>query len=389
MWIRKLALASLAVMALAASAGVVVRDEEALLAKKAGPGSGPGAAEPAPGPMAMPVPFAPVVRKTIPIYLDYSARTEAMRTIALRPKVSGFVGAQFFAEGADVKAGDLLYKLDDRDYRAALDQARALVARDEAALDYAKANAERSSMLVRSGAVTQDAVEQRSSAQRQAEAAVSVEAAAARTAEINLGYTEIRAPFAGRIGRDQAPVGTLIMAGDATLNTLVQLDPIYVAFNPSETDLVEIQKARASGRIDAEVRLPGAADGAPQKGQLTFLDNAVDRATGTITARATIGNPGSTLLPGQYVRIRLLVRLQPDAMMVPLAALGSSQLGKFVYVIGKDDKAEQKLVTLGPADGDLVAVNGVAEGDRIITGNLQKIGPGALVKPLSPVVAAN
>ena len=122
---------------------------------------------------------------------------------------------------------------------------------------------------------------------------------------------------------------------------------------------------------------------AHHKGELTFLDNVVDRATGTITARATIANADFTLLPGQYVRVRLHLKDEPDALLVPQAALGSSQLGKYVYVVGEGNKAEQRLVTLGPTDGDLVAVTkGVNEGDQIITGNLQKIGPGAPVQPL-------
>src|SRR6202035_4598461 len=198
--------------------------------------------------------------------------------------------------------------------------------------------------------------------------------AAVRTAELNLGYTEIRAPFAGRLGRNQAPVGALIGVAGAPLNTLVQLDPIYVTFNPSETDLVEIQHARAAGKIAADILLPG---------ELTFIDNAVDRSTGTIVARATIANADLSLLPGQYVRVRLAIRTEPDALMVPQTALGSSQLGKFVYVVGEGNKADQRLVSLGPSDGGLVAVlKGVSEGEQVINGNLQKIGPGALVKPL-------
>jgi multidrug efflux system membrane fusion protein len=208
--------------------------------------------------------------------------------------------------------------------------------------------------------------------------------AAVHTAEINLSYTQIRAPFSGRLGRNQASIGTLVTAGSSTLNTLVQLDPIYVTFNPSEADLATIDQARAKGNIDADVFLPG--EGKPRySGQLTFLDNSVDRSTGTIIARATIANVDLTLLPGQYVRIRLAVSEQPDALMVPQTALGSSQLGKYVYVVSKDNKADLRLVSLGPADGTLIAIEkGVAADDRVISGNLQKIGPGSLVRPLPP-----
>jgi multidrug efflux pump subunit AcrA (membrane-fusion protein) len=163
---------------------------------------------------------------------------------------------------------------------------------------------------------------------------------------------------------------------------IVQLDPIYVTFNPSETDLVAIQRARAAGKVAADILLPGETR-ARHGGELTFIDNAVDRSTGTIVARATIGNADLGLLPGQYVRIRLAIGTEPDALMVPEAALGSSQLGKYVYVVGEGNKVDQRLVSLGPSDSGLVAVlKGVSEGERVINGNLQKIGPGALVQPL-------
>jgi RND family efflux transporter MFP subunit len=131
-------------------------------------------------------------------------------------------------------------------------------------------------------------------------------------------------------------------------------------------------------RSRSKVSLPDDAS-ADYSGELTFIDNGVDRATGTITARATVPNPKFTLLPGQYVRVRLHVRDEPDALLVPQIVLGSSQLGKYVYVVGPDSKAEQKIVTLGPTEGDSVSVTGLAENDRVITGNLQKIGPGSPV----------
>jgi multidrug efflux system membrane fusion protein len=335
-----------------------------------------------PAMMAMPVPVAKIVRKTIPIYLEYSARTEAIRNVALQAKIAGYVQTQNVADGADVKEGDLLYTIDPRDYQAALDSAKAQLQRDTAALDYARGNVERGTSLANNGYLDKNTFEQRTSALRQAEAAIAIAQAAVRSAEINLSYTEIRAPFTGRLGRNQASVGTLITAGSATLNTLVQLDPVYVTFNPSETDLDAIEKARSKGPVKAEIYLPGD-DKARTSGEVTFVDNTVDRSTGTIVARATIANADHSLLPGQYVRIRLAVSEQPDALVVPQTALGSSQLGKYVYVIGKDNKVDMRLVSLGPTDGKLVAITkGISEGDQVISGNLQKIGPGSLVQPL-------
>ena len=347
-------------------------------------GGQPAKASAGPGQFAMPVPVTKIVRKTIPIYLEYAARTEAIRNVALQAKIAGYVQKQHVDDGADVKEGDLLYTIDPRDYQAALDSAKAQLQRDKAALDYAKGNVERGTSLANNGYLDKNTFEQRTSALRQSEAAIAIAEAAVRSAEINLGYTEIRAPFAGRLGRNQASVGALLTAGSATLNTLVQLDPVYVTFNPSETDLAAIEQARAKGKVTAEVYLPGDAT-ARTTGDVTFVDNTVDRSTGTIVARATIANADRSLLPGQYVRIKLAVSERPDALVVPQTALGSSQLGKYVYVVGEGNKADMRLVSLGPTDGALVAIDkGLAEGDRVISGNLQKIGPGSLVQPLPP-----
>lgn len=344
---------------------------------------GDAGAAPAPGQQAMPVPVTAIVRKTIPIYLDYSARTEAIRNVTLRAKVSGYIAAQAVADGSDVQSGDLLYRIDARDYRAELDQAKAQVQRDEASLAYLRSNLTRGNELATTGYLDKDSFDQRQSAVHQAEAAVAMSKAAVHTAEINLDYTEIRAPFAGRLGRNLAPEGTLVSNTTGTpLNNLVQLSPIYVAFNPSEAELANIQVARKKGRVEAEVLLPG--DREPRyRGDLSFVNNTVEGNTGTVVARATIDNADLSLLPGQYVRVRLKIRDEPNVMMVPETALGSSQLGKYVYIVGKDDTVEQRLVTLGPTSGDLVGLaSGVSEGDQIIAGNLQKIFPGAPVKPM-------
>jgi multidrug efflux system membrane fusion protein len=331
------------------------------------------AAAPA-GPPAMPVPVA---------YLEYSARTESIREVSLQAKVAGYIQSQPAADGADVKGGDLLYKIDERDYRAALDQAQAQAQRDNAALEYARSNFRRGDELVKTGFLAKDNYDQRASTLGQSEASVAQDSAAVRTAEINLAYTDIRAPFSGRLGRNRAPVGTLVGGSGLTLNTLVQLDPIYVTFNPSERELATIEAAREAGTVGTTIALPDDASKV-YKGELTFIDNTVDRTTGTITARATVANPKFSLLPGQYVRVKVHVRDEPDAMLIPQTALGSSQLGKYVYVVGAGGKAEQKLVKLGPTDGDNVSVTGLAETDQVITGNLQKIGPGSPVQPLPP-----
>ena len=375
----------LGALALAAAAALAYRADPTLIDRLPLARTGaatPAEAQTAPPAFVMPVPVAHVVKRTIPVVLDYAARTEAIRGIALQAKVSAYVVEQRVPDGTDVKAGDVLYRLDPRDFQVALDQAKAQIERDQASLDYQTASFTRGDALSKSGYLAKDSLDQRNSGMRQAEAALTADRAAQRAAELNLAYTEIRAPFPGRLGRNQAAIGTLAGAGSTVLNTLVQIDPVYVTFNPSETDLVELQKARRAGTVAVDVTVPGE-DVPAHKGELSFVDNSVDRGTGTVVARATIANADLSLLPGQYVRVRVHLRDQPDALLVPQVAVGASQLGKYVMVVGEGDKVEQRPVVLGPSEGALVAVlKGVADGDRIITGNLQKIGPGMPVKPL-------
>jgi len=367
---------------IAGASALIVLGAGSLFLTRGGMPSGDGEAHAAAPAFVMPVPVASVVKKTIPVTLDYSARTESLQNVTLQTRVSGYLMQQVAADGADVKAGDLLYKIDPRDYEAALDQAKAQAQRESAALDYARGNLDRGAKLSKTGFLAKDSFDQRRSTLEQAEAAVAAARASVRAAQLNLEYTEVRAPFSGRIGRNQAAIGTMVGAGGATLNTLVQLDPIYVTFNPSETDLAAIDEARKAGPVRAEIFMAGQAQ-ARQQGKLSFLNNIVDQATGTITARALIDNHDHALLPGQYVRIRLHLRDEPGALMVPQAALGSSQLGKYLYVVGKDNVVEQRVVSLGAAHEGLVAIEkGVAEGDQVIDGNLQKIGPGMPVRPL-------
>jgi multidrug efflux system membrane fusion protein len=337
-----------------------------------------GAAPQAP---AMPVPVVPVIARTVPVWLDYVGTTEAIRSVTLQAQVTGYLASRGAQDGADVRQGELLYQIDPRDYQAALNQAKAQARRDLAAHDYSLVSQHRNSVLSKDGWVAKDTFDQTTSNLNQSEATLAADAAATQTAELKLGYTEIRASFAGRLGKSQVHEGALINAAGTQLNTLVELDPIYATFNPSEVELAAITKSRSKGPVPVEVQV---ANDPEQRfsGTLSFLDNVVDRGTGTITARATISNPDLTLLPGQFVHVRVHVAEQPGALLVPQVALGSGQLGRFVYIVGKDGKAEQRVVSTGASQGSLVVIDkGVAEGDRIIVGNLQKIAAGAPVQP--------
>jgi membrane fusion protein, multidrug efflux system len=367
---KDLALATIAV-GLAAT-GVVLLD--------AGHG-----AERAPAAVAMPpmpVPVAPVVAQTVPVYLDFVGATQAVRTVTLQAKITGYLQAQPVPDGADVQQGELLYQIDPHDYQAALNQVEAQAARDAAALEYAQASQHRNEELVKDGWATKDAFDQSTSTYHQAKALIAADAAAIQTAMLNMHYTEIRAPFAGRLGQSQVHEGALINAAGTQLNTLVQLDPIYVAFNPSETDLPLIDGHRTGKSIPAEVTLPGSG-GSRYEGTVTFLNNSVDQNTGTIAARATIANPQHTLLPGEFVHIRLHAGDRPGALLVPQIAVGSSQFGSYVYVADQG-KAIRKPVTLGTTYGDLVVVtDGISAGEAVVVGNLQKVMPGASIQPIA------
>jgi multidrug efflux system membrane fusion protein len=343
------------------------------------------AAPPPAQPGAIEVPVTPVIAKTVPIYLDYIGATDAIRIVTLQAQVTGFLQKRLVPDGAEVKEGDLLYQIDPRNYQAVLDQAKAQAQKDAAALDYAQATHRRNAVLSKTGDVSVDVLQQSASAEQQASAAVAADRAAIETAELNLAFTEIRAPFAGRLSYSVVHEGALITTAGTQLNTLVQLDPIYATFAPPDTDLPEIQKHQAGAPIATEVVI---SDGATYRGKLTFLDNAIGRSTGTITARATIENPNHTLLPGQFVRVRLHITDQPNTLLVPQLAVSSSQLGKYVYTVGPGNKVDQRFVTLGAQYGPLVAVSkGVAKGEPVVVGNLLRIGPGAVVKPVPTAVA--
>jgi membrane fusion protein, multidrug efflux system len=344
-------------------------------------GHGASSASSVAQPAAMPVPVASVVKRTVPVYLDYVGTTQAIRIVTLQAQVTGYLAEQAAPDGADVKQGELLYQIDPRDYQAALNQVKAQAQHDSAAYDYSRVSQGRNSVLSKDGWVAKDTFDQTTSNFRQSIATLAADTAATQTAELKLGYTEIRAPFAGRLSRSLVHEGALINATGTQFNTLVQLDPIYATFNPSETELVAITKSRSKGTIPVDVQASG--DAAQQfNGTLTFLDNVVDRSTGTITARATLSNPDHTLLPGEFVHVHVHIADRPDVLLVPQVALGSSQLGRFVYVVGKDGKAEQRVVSPGASYGSLIVIDkGVNEGDRIIVGNLQKIVTGVPVQP--------
>jgi multidrug efflux system membrane fusion protein len=332
----------------------------------------------APPPMKVPVMTA--VARTVPIYRSFPGTTQALRTVPIQSRVTGYLAEQGAADGADVAPGDLLYRIDPRDYQAAVAEARASLAQANASLQYSRVSQGRNQILSRQGWVSQNTFDQANSTFHQGQANVANNDAAAKEAALNLSRTEIRAPFAGRISASQVFTGSLISVAGTTLNTLVQLDPIYVSFNPAEVNLPAIAREQQRAPIETAVSQNGGKPG--HIGTLTFIDNQVSQSTGTILLRATIGNQDHALLPGEYVTATLHLGDLPNAVLVPQSAVGTTQIGRTLMIVGKDNKVEERLVKLGDNDGDMIVVaDGLKPGERVITGQLQKIRPGAVVQP--------
>ena len=330
----------------------------------------------------MPVPVVRVEVRAIPITKDYVGTTEAIKNVTLQSMVTGYLTKQLVPDGTDVKKGRVIYRIDSRYYQASLDQAQAQKERDAANLEYSRINRQRNALMVVHGDVSKDAYDLSTSQMHQAKASVLSDKAAEELSSINLGFTRITAPFDGRLSRSLVFPGTLISSG-TNINTLVQLDPIYATFNPPEGDIPMIVATKAKGPVTATITLSDDPNDR-YEGRLTFLDNVVDRSNGTMTARVTITNPQKTLLPGQFVHVHLHIGEHPEARLIPLIAVASSQTGKYVYVVGKGNIVELRPVTLGETNGDLVEVTkGLSPGESVVVGNLQKIGPGMAVSPMA------
>jgi multidrug efflux system membrane fusion protein len=328
----------------------------------------------------MPVPVMIVKATDVPVYRSFPAVTQAMRMVTIQARVTGYLAQQAAVDGADVAEGALLYRIDAKDYQMAFAEAQAQLKLANASLRYTRATNGRNQILAREGWASRDTADQTDSNFNQGRATVTNNGAALTEAALNLSRTEIRAPFAGRIGASQVFQGSLISVAGATLNTLVQLDPIYVSFNPAENDLAAITREQARAPIQTVIAVEG---GKPDhKGALTFIDNTVSLSTGTILLRATIANPDLGLLPGQYVTARLHLGDLIGALLIPQSAVVSTQIGRSVMVVAAGNRVAARTVTLGDTYGEnVVVLTGLKVGDRVITGQLQKLRPGMPVKP--------
>jgi membrane fusion protein (multidrug efflux system) len=333
-----------------------------------------------------------VIPGDIGLMTELPGRLEASRVAQVRARAAGIVQQRLFREGSDVQAGQPLFEIDPNVYKATLDSAQASLAKAQANLMQAAAQAERYKPLAEARAISEQDYINAQAAHKQALADVAIGQAAVQTARINLDYTTVTAPISGRIGRALVTEGALVGQGEATPLALVQqIDPMYVNFTQSAGEVMRLRRAlengqlkRASGAQAASVRLlleDGSTYARP--GRLLFADLSVDSTTGQITLRAEVPNPGGQLLPGLYVRVQLEQAKASDAILLPQQAVSRSPQGDTVMVVGSDGKVTPRPVKIGAQQaGQWVILDGLKAGDNVMVDGFQKLRGGAPVKPV-------
>jgi multidrug efflux system membrane fusion protein len=367
------------------SAGLVL----ALLVGACGEAAQPPAAPPAP-----PVTVANPVKRQVVDLDEYVGRFVAVDAVEIRARVSGYLDTIHFKDGTLVKKGELLFTVDQRPFKAALDLAQADLARARAALDLANSDLKRAQDLINKQTISEQVYEQRIQAKRAAEAQVAAAEAAVRNAELNLEFTELRAPVAGRIGDRRVSPGNLVIGGaqpsTTLLATIVSIDPIRFEFTFDEAAYLRYTRI-ASGddkpnppgvRLPVELRLLDEQEFL-HKGTMDFVDNVIDQSSGTIRGRAAVGNPEGLFTPGMFARVRVPGSPPYEALLVPDAAVGAEQVRRFVYVVDPENTVRQKFVELGPLQGRLRVVRGLAADDRVIVNGIMRARPGIKVTPLA------
>jgi RND family efflux transporter MFP subunit len=333
------------------------------------------------------------VKKLVAEHDEYVGRFIAFDYVEVRARVSGYLQTIHFTDGQLVKKDDPLFTIDPRPFQASLDQATAAVEQAKANLAFAESDLARGESLRTGTTITQQALDQRLQAKRVATAAVSAQEAAARQAELDLQFTELKAPISGRIGDRRVSIGNLVTggaAGTTLLATIASVDPIRFEFTMDEASYLRyVRLATEAGAHSANrgITLPVRLklideDKYTRDGKIDFVDNAIDRSSGTIRGRAEFANADGRLTPGMFGRVQITVTAPAEALLLPDAAIGTEQVRKFVYVVGDDNVATPKYVTLGQlSDGLRVVKSGVRADDLVIVNGLMRVRPGAKVTP--------
>jgi RND family efflux transporter MFP subunit len=350
------------------------------------------AAPPAPAPPAVVVASPLVMRLTE--WDEYTGRFEATDRVEVRARVDGYLDSIHFRDGAIVKPGDLLFVIDPRPYEATLEGARADVIRAQTRVDLTTTDFTRGEALFAIRGISQEELDSRTQAKKEADAALIVARAAERVASLNVEFTRVRAPIGGRISEKFVSVGNVVsggQAGSTLLTTIVAVDPIHFVFDASEADYLRYSRMNASGERRSSRNAPNPVrirlldePSFARVGTMDFVDNRLDPATGTIRGRALVPNPGGFLTPGQFGRLQLLGSGEFDALLVPDSAILSDQSRRFVWALGKDDIPEQRVIEPGNLERGLRIVRaGLQRDDRIVITGMQRVRPGARVTPTS------
>jgi len=335
---------------------------------------------------------AEVLSREVTEYDEFTGRLEAVNTVSVRPRVSGYVSSVRFREGAIVKRGDLLYQIDPRPFQAEVDRLRAELVRAKATVSRAASELQRAERLSTENAMSHEEKERRASFAAETTAQVAAVEAGLRAAELNLEFTRVIAPIDGRVGRAIVTEGNLVSSGpgEATLlTTLVSLDPIYASFEADEQTFLrygDLQRdgKRGNARAATPIHMALASDEEfPREGQMDFLDNQIDPATGTIRGRATFRNKEGALTPGLFVRLQLPGSGKYEGLLIQDRAVGTDLDKRFVLVVGADRKVQYRAVTLGPlVDGLRVVRSGLKPGEQVVVNGLQRVRPGMQVEPV-------
>lgn len=335
------------------------------------------------------VTVAKPLRQDVLDSIDFTGTTRAMATVELRTRVDGYLEKIAFTDGVTVKAGDLLFVIEKAPYQAALDAAKAGLQKAEAALQLSDANLARTKQLIESNSASQQQLDVDAAQRASAAADVASAKAALKQAELNLGYTEIRAPIAGRIGRHLIDFGNLVHAETSLLGIIESVQPIYAYFNVSERDLLRFMEMMREHKLPDPTQNPPTIylgleneRGYPHEGRLDFRQLGVDPGTGTIERRAVYENADLNLIPGLNVRLRAGIGEPQPKLLVERRAVGTDQRGDFVLVVNEKNMVEYRNVRLGITVGDLQVIeDGIGPNDRVVVNGLQRARPGAQVDP--------